>query len=371
MNRSSKISWRIGLAAAVLVVGIPLLAAEGVLRLLPVNNGLWAAPVDETNPVFRFESDRDFVFSRDWNLAIVNSGRVNNAGFVNDQDYTREGPRPLLSVIGDSYVEARMIPFAETMHGRLARAAQGRGRVYSFGVSGAPLSQYLVWARFARERYAADRLAVIVVGNDFDESLLETRVGHGFHQYVPEGDGLVLRRSDYLPPWVRPLLRVSALARYLAFNLRIQDALDRFPAIVRPARANQTYVGNVAAAADGRRLALSEQAVLAFFRDLPIHSGLAPEHVLFVVDGTRYPSADPAGTSYFSRMRRFFMAEAARRGHRVVDMDENFHPAARDNPSARFEWPMDSHWNGLAHGLAAEAVMGSGAFPELFPAKGR
>ena len=69
-------------------------------------------------------------------------------------------------------------------------------------------------------------------------------------------------------------------------------------------------------------------------------------------------------------MRRFFLAEAARRGYRTVDMDENFHPAARDNPSLRFEWPMDGHWNGLAHGLAAEAVVRSGAFPELFPLEG-
>ncbi len=371
MNRFTEKLWRLRLAAAVLAIGVPLLAGEVASRFLPVDSGLWAQPVNEANPVFHFHPNRDYLFSRDWNFAIANRGRVNNAGFVNDQDYAREGPRPLLAVIGDSYVEAAMVPFAETVHGRLARAAQGRGRVYSFGASGAPLSQYLVWARFARETYAADRLVIVVVGNDFDESLLETRVAPGLHQYVPEGDELVLGRTDYRPSALRPLVRVSALARYLVFNLRIQDTLGRLPSFIRSARAGPAYVGNVAAAADPRRLALSEKAVLAFFRDLPAHSGLAPEQVLFVVDGTRYLGADDVGASYFSRMRRFFLAEAAGRGYRTVDMDESFHPAARENPSVRFNWPTDGHWNGLAHGMAAEAVMRSGAFPELFPAEGR
>jgi hypothetical protein len=366
MNRFTEKSWRLGLAAILLAVGVPLLAAEGALRLLPVHSGLMSEPVDEANPVFRFKPNRDFLFSRDWNFAIVNRGHVNNAGFVNDQDYAREGPRPLLAVIGDSYVEAVMVPYAETVHGRLAAAARGHGRVYSFGASGAPLSQYLVWARFARETYAVDRLAVVVVGNDFDESLRETRNAPGLHQYALEGNELVLRRTDFRPSPFRGLVYASALARYLVFNLRIQDTLGRLPGIIRAARADQAFVGNVAAAADARRLALSETAVMAFFRDLPAYSGLAPDRVLFVLDGIRDPDGDPGGTSYFSRMRRFFMAEAARRGYRVIDMDESFHPAARANPAVRFSWPVDGHWNGLAHGMAAETVVRSGAFPELF-----
>lgn len=300
---------------------------------------------------------------------MANWGRVNNAGFINDQDYRSEGSRPLLAIVGDSYVEAAMVPFAETMHGRLARAASGRSRVYSFGASGASLSQYLVWARFAREAYAADRLVIVVVGNDFDESLLETRIAPGLHQYAVEGDDLVLRRTDYSPSAIRLLVRASALMRYLFFNMRIDTAPDRLSAIIKPrtARTSEAFVGNSAASANEPRIKSSERAVVAFFRDLPAYSGLAPENIRFVVDGTRYPNVDAAGISYFSRMRRFFMAEAASRGYRTLDMDEYFHLFVRQTPSARFEWPTDGHWNGLAHGLAAEAVMRSKAFPDLFP----
>lgn len=67
------------------------------------------------------------------------------------------------------------------MHGRLARFAGARGRVYSFASSGSPLSQYLAYAELARDRFRPDALVVVVVGNDFDESLLEYNSAPGFH----------------------------------------------------------------------------------------------------------------------------------------------------------------------------------------------
>ena len=63
-----------------------------------------------------------------------------------------------------------MMPYAETVQGRLARALAGDFRVYSFAASGAPLSQYLVWARHAVRDYGARGVAINVVVNDFDES---------------------------------------------------------------------------------------------------------------------------------------------------------------------------------------------------------
>ncbi|GHV05196.1 hypothetical protein AGMMS50229_07890 [Campylobacterota bacterium] len=67
-------------------------------------------------------------------------------------------------------------------------------RTYSFGFSGAPLSQYLVYAQNYRKNY----LIVAVVGNDFDESLLTYKNNRGFHYYADTGYGLELQRIDYL-----------------------------------------------------------------------------------------------------------------------------------------------------------------------------
>src|SRR5690606_25729789 len=137
---------------------VPIGAAELALRLLPVNEGLMVQPVNASNPVFHFAPNRSSVWSRDWDFKLVNYVRTNNAGFVNDQDYRKDDPRPLLAVVGDSYVEALMVPFGQTLHGRLAAASAPWGRVYSFGGSGAPLSQYLVWAQYAREEWNANAL---------------------------------------------------------------------------------------------------------------------------------------------------------------------------------------------------------------------
>src|SRR6478672_132714 len=123
--------------------------AELVLRFLPVQTGLRLLAVNDQTPVARFTPNRTFVFSRGWRLAMVNRGRVNNVGFVNNQDYDSTLNTPLLAVVGDSYVEALMVPYDSTLQGRLAHAVAGRARVYSFGASGAAMSQYLAWADYA------------------------------------------------------------------------------------------------------------------------------------------------------------------------------------------------------------------------------
>ena len=336
---------------------------EAVLRLLPVSSGVFAEPVNAAAPVFHFTPDRAFTWSRDWNFSIVNRGRTNNAGFVNDQAYVAAGRRPLIGVVGDSYVEAFMVPYPQTFHGRLAAAlAETRG-VYSFAASGAPLSQYLVWMRYAREVYGAEALVVSVCGNDFDESLAEFKVGPGLHLYVDQGGELVLTRFDYAPGALRRLVLMSALARYLLLNLHADVTLAGWWAglgIGAAQAAPPAYVGNVPATVDAHRLAQSRRALDAFFRDLPAYAGLPSRRILFVVDGVRYPANVPAlSQSFFGRMRGQFMVEARRRGYAVIDADDVFIPYAVAHPAARFEWPTDNHWNPLAHGLIAQAILDS------------
>src|SRR6187402_2735074 len=68
-----------------------LLAVEIALRFLPVPTGLRSLPVNAANPVLHFTPNRPFVNSLGWNFHTVVHGRVNNAGYVNDQDYQRDG----------------------------------------------------------------------------------------------------------------------------------------------------------------------------------------------------------------------------------------------------------------------------------------
>src|SRR5205085_2215332 len=257
--------------------------------------------------VAHFTPNRDFLFSRDWNLALVNRGHVNNAGFVNNQDYQREKESPLIAVVGDSYIEAAMVPFGETMHGRLAAALDGRLRVYSFGAAGAPLSQYLVWARHAISEYGAGAIVINVVGNDFDESLTAYGSKPAFWQYVPDETGtLRLRLSEYRRGVGSDVVTASALGRYLVFNLQVGPRLLalRSSFLGSPAAVPE-YTGNTAAGVDTTRIKDSLIAIDAFFRDLSDLVRLPPERVLLTIDGFRYPqAADKGAASYFDQMRR-------------------------------------------------------------------
>src|SRR5256885_15710786 len=76
----------------VLFLGI----AEIVLRFLPVSSALQSQAVNSGQPIFHFTPNRDFANSHGWKMHSVTHHRINNAGFVNDQDYHRDDPLPLV-----------------------------------------------------------------------------------------------------------------------------------------------------------------------------------------------------------------------------------------------------------------------------------
>lgn len=353
--------------------GIPLLAAEIALRFLPVNTGLNATPVNDDNPIFRFAPNRPFTWSRGWDFFMVNRGRVNNAGFVNDHDYSVRETAPLLAVVGDSYVEAVMVPFPHTLHARLARRVAGRGRVYSFGASGAPLSQYLAWARHVDRTYKPEGLVFVIIANDFDESLLEYRRSPGFHHYKKVDGKLELVRVDFQPTAkiLGYVARRTELGIYLINNLKVLELREKLRSAFRSwtagpngANGRPEYLGNVPRAVGGKRLEDSHQAVDAFLRDLAKSVSLPKNRVLFLVDGVRYPDRQDQA-SYFVKMRTYFLKRARRLGYSTVDLDPLFFAEHRRN-GTRFEYPRDGHWNPSGHELAAEAVVRSELYRNIF-----
>lgn len=347
-----------------------LLVAELVLRLLPVATGLSPQSVNREHPVFHFAPNERYVFSHGWNMTMVNRGRVNNDGWVNDQDYRRDDKLPLLAVIGDSYIEAQMVPYADTMHGRLAKMLLGKVRVYSFGASGAPLSQYLVFAQYAVQKFHAQGLVINVVGNDFDESHAAYKVGPGFWLYEPDTHGMLrLRLFDFNRGWLWSLVHKSALARYLFINLQLGHYvmnvewlrslfIGRAVAQQVPAGAS-VYAGNTDATADNSRLTTSYDVIDAFFRDLLVMTGLPPDRIVFTVDGSRYLELQTRSHgTYFDIMRRTFMGKAQEFGFQALDLDRWFIPRERESHE-RFQFADDAHWNGNGHRVAADAAMSS------------
>lgn len=359
-KRLRRFAIGLGLALVSLLLVCGLL--EAMLRFLPVSEGLRTVAVTRAAPVTHFEPNREVLWSRFADFSMQNRVRVNNAGFVSNIDYDADATGPLLAVVGDSFVEAVMVPWAETVHGRLAERLAGGLRVYSFGASGAALSQHLAYARHVRDVYHPSKGLVVVIGNDFDESLPQYKHSPGLHVFRRGAGGQPeLEVVEYAPSTASLLVRHSRLLLYLVHNLEVLGAAQRLRQVISPGTG---FVGQTDAEASEQRLRDGRFAADAFVALLPESFGLSPQDIMLVVDAPRPEVYDPAALlkakdSYFVQMREHLLARARQAGLRVIDLA----PVMAEEYAAhgeRFEFPRDAHWNGRGHQVAAEAVLRSG-----------
>ena len=348
---------------ALLVLVVPFAILEGVFRLLPVSSPPPIQPVTPEQPIGHFPPHVDYVYSTGWNFAVLSHKHTNNYGLNNIADYHPEERSPLFMVIGDSFVDALQVDAGKSAAELLNAGLRGAGRVYSIGLSGAPLSQYLAAAGYACATFHPQALAFVIIGNDFDESLLKYSDEPQLHHFDAEGR-LVL--SGYELPLAKKVLRHSAFVRYVMLNLVTGTRLIQIRHLLRGAPA----VPAAQAVSAEERLRDSQHAVDLFFEQLPAQCNVSPSSVLFVLDAMRpeiYTSVSlpAAEDSYQGRMRTYFAAAAHRRGYEVLDMQPVF-IARHARDGARFEFPTDKHWNALGHEVVAEQIRQSTVFQRLF-----
>ncbi len=363
---------KITLLITSVVLGIILSTAflEVIFRILPTSDSLMALPVNSKNPVLRFKQNRDIIVSRGYNFSTITNKHVNNDGFLNDQDYNQTDDSLLLAIIGDSYVEAVQVENRDAMHGILSKETAGKGRVYSFGASGAPLSTYLAYGKYATKKFRAQALAFIIIGNDFDESLMKYKKSPGNHYFSSATNQADLVRIDYKPSRLKRLSRQSALMRYVALNLKLNFQSLRKIFNSNASDSNKSFIGNTLADVDEERISESEALVNIFLKELPLRTDLENDKILFVIDGMRphlYNTTTliDAQGSYFDHMRNYFIKAARSKGYEVIDMQPIF---IKDHESKglRFEFPSDAHWNETGHFLAAKAIKASTVYRNLF-----
>lgn len=268
-----------------------------------------------------------------------------------------------IAFVGDSFVEALQVPVGESFAERTAAAlstASAPVEVYRFGVAGAPLSQYLQMVEREVEQRRPDRIVVMLVHNDFDESFVfkPGRYTSSFLKLRVENGRVA---GEVRPePWrAGPLefLRRTATARFLLYRWQVRPQV-LVNAFLGPAQAAEGEGGYAANIDVGSVLALEPEIRVVtdyLFARLKARAEAIGARLQFVMDGDR--AAIYAGKATSPALRLNAIAAEAARRHGLPFLD--LHPVfAADwaQHRKRFEFDADAHWNRYGHEVAAAAI---------------
>jgi lysophospholipase L1-like esterase len=305
-----------------------------------------------------------------WGRYLQGDFRINNAGWNSAHDYQAQKPADTLRIalIGDSFVEALQVDYAdETVSAQVEarlNSPQRPTEVYSFGVSGSPLSNYLQLMRYVAAQYPPDIYVVVIVENDFAASFAGSlRIPHFLQvQRDPLTQQIVeiAPTNPNLRPW-RTIARRSALVRYTYYNLNIVN-LEALQLRLGLKTTQQTSLNF----ADSSLQAPSEAYLADMSAMLEYVLGqmqtVAQERpVLLVMDAPRRAYYDGLSVaeieghpSYQNQLRLRQSAQALTLP--LLELYPIFQADFATNGEYLDFYPHDAHWNGRGHRLVAQAI---------------
>jgi hypothetical protein len=325
-----------------------LVTLELALRMLPVSVGLYQTERPDLWPLHSFQAHLPYTVSTTWELRNARHGRTNNYGHLAPFDYI-PGARPVI-VVGDSYIESQMNDYRDTLQGHLGTMLGTTEPVYGLGVSGMSMGDYLALADQASAEFAPRAAVFLLANGDIGESLTD-QAGQYYFRETTGGWKLTLhlRRIHPLFTRVRQSVGDLYLFRYVTQNLRF--TLPELAGVFREAKARGL------AAPIEKEAAAQYAAVDRFLAELPRRSGIEPRCIAFLLDGDRYAIYDPRLASPMADLpeaRAHFIRKASELGYRVADMQPLFREHYKSHRRHFDYFPIDAHWNGLGHRLAAE-----------------
>jgi hypothetical protein len=350
-----------------LLLSLPVLAVSiaclefGLFRYVVVVDNVPLATYDHAHQLLKYWPGQTGVRYPDRDRRHPVTYSINDDGWNSaHQAYAPDRKsRRRVAVIGDSFVEAFQVNPAQSVSARLESVLGPAGfEVYSFGISGAPLSQYLHMARYVARAFHPDAIVVVIVHNDFIESYREKpeRFSASFLRLQL---GQTVREVPPLPYERRPIaqwaLAHSATLRlgFYAWRVMAETAAVRPP----PGSAAARFEANIDVTELDQEEPRIERATHYLFGQFAQLEHSANVRVLFAMDGPRealYAGKDPRTLEVY-RLNRLARAAAERAGLPFVDLTEAFiEDYARNR--RRFEFATDNHWNAEAHDLAAREI---------------
>ena len=328
--------------AVVLGAALTLVLLEFFFQAAPVFSGLRIEQSNDAQPFIRALPHQPYVFSHNWAMINVQRSVTNAQGFSNSEDFK---PNARALVIGDSFIEAHMLAYPQTVQGVLAQSVGGG--VYAAAASGNGLADYLQVARYYVPRLQPRNLVVFLKESDLAGMLARPDRGHS--TFVVDGGQVQVVHEPYVESHLKQQLARSALLRYVYYNLKARELFAK------------TEVGALSVKANPAALAQAQhqrQAVLDYyFQQLQALARTHAMRVILLVDGDRKAIYAGHDGAWKTENLDSVIALARRYGFAVADTRPVFRQrwlAAHE----RFDYlPEDGHWNALAHRLAAQQVL--------------
>jgi hypothetical protein len=315
--------------------------ANGVVRYLPHQTGIWRVRDDIAAPFA--------INAQGWNAPQADYPIARRAGVER------------IAVVGDSFVEALQVPVGASFVEHAVRGMGGPDKLeaFRFAIAGAPLSQYVHMVEREVLRFRPDRIVVLLIHNDFDESFL-LRPGRYTSSFLKFDirDGHVAGEVAPQPwqPGALEGLRQTATARFFLYRWQVRPQLI-VNALLGPARAEATprFAANIDL---GAVLAHEPDIRIATAHGLARLKGLADSigaRLDIVMDGDRGAIQAGAPTSQALRLNAIAADAAAGLGLPFHDLHGMF-AADFNSTRQRLDFPSDAHWNPHAHHLAGREL---------------
>jgi hypothetical protein len=332
------------------------LLLEALLWLLPTFNGVFAADPNAAWPVAH-GIPGEYTYSTRWNFRIVRHGVINEMGYAAPFDYRTD--RAFAALFGDSYMEALMIRYEDSIAGQLASSSlSSPSRVLNFGSSGSALPDYLGVGSLVRDRFHPEWVIVSIGDGDFVEGFT---AGPGHFRWNADDDP---RSISLVPVEARSqaakIIRHSALVRYVRSNLRltIRGVLQAEPPV-----ASDSFE---APCNDERLNGGDTERIKKYVEHLPDAFGVPTGRIILLRDSEtlrqglyarqpvdRHKNCSPSRDEQALQLLTDLARSA---GMSVVDTFPLFR-SHFETTGERVDFsPTDWHWNETGHKIAAAAI---------------
>lgn len=312
---------------------------------------------DENEKMYFFsDKKKEGISTRGRFAEIKAKWHINNMHWNSPFDYENNPDNKLIAVIGDSYVQAFQVDVDKNFSVLLGEKLNDIYKVYSFGLDGAPLSQYLHQSRYVSRHFDPEILIFNLVHNDFDESIVQLYPLNQYMLRVSVSDDGTIKEIAPQPDkslaqykvWKRVIYR-SALFRYLYLNLHIKEMRHKVLT-----SKESGYEGNIKIDDLHVNKALIFKATSYLVKTICKEN--PDKRIIFLMDAPRdniYKNTlNDSKLLWVNEMVRALCVE---NGIELIDLTEKMAEDYKKNRK-EFNFKIDGHWNEYGHQFVANLL---------------